>query len=225
VTFAVTERKMKLLKRQLLSPTILTPFNQACFIGRLLLSFFAVVVVVTCFPPLHNNQLQRSGTYIYHTMKEAQGIQSPPEVVRLFRCKNASFGDVFDVDAPHPNEILSVQVSCSDSDNRGGDGSTSCSYPEAHHSTVDYDEETGIVVGCYYSMDGPITSSSSLSKHEVNKKEGGGVSSSLSSPCDTCKQIVPFPFVFIFLCVLFLLGIGEMLREVSARSLLKSHDE
>ena len=160
-------------------------------------------------------------------MKEAQGsIQSPPEVVRLFRCKNASFGDVFDVDAPHPNEILSVQVSCSDSDNRGGGGGpTSCSYPGAHHSTVDYDEETGIVVGRYYSMDGPITSSSSLSKKIVDKKEGGGVSPSLSSPCDTCKQqIVPFPFVFIFLCVLFLLGIGEMLREVSARS-QKSHDE
>lgn len=159
-------------------------------------------------------------------MKEAQGsIQSPPEVVRLFRCKNASFGDVFDVDAPHPNEILSVQVSCSDSDNRGGGGTTSCSYPETHHPTVDYDEETGIVVGRYYSMDGPITSSSSLSKNNVNKKEGGVVSSSLSSPCDTCKQqIVPFPFVFIFLCVLFLLGIGEMLREVSARS-QKSHDE
>lgn len=157
-------------------------------------------------------------------MKEAQaqGIQSPPEVVRLFRCKNASFGDVFDVDAPHPNEIISVQVS--DSDNRGGGGGpTSCSYPETHHPTVDYDEETGIVVGRYYSMDGPITSSSSLSKNNVNKKEGV-VSSSLSSPCDTCKHIVPFPFVFIFLCVLFLLGIGEMLREVSARS-QKSHDE
>lgn len=156
-------------------------------------------------------------------MKEAQGIQSPPEVVRLFRCKNASFGDVFDVE-PHPNEIQSVQVSCSDSHNRGGGGSTSRTYPEAHHSTVDYDEETGIVVGCYYSMDGPIPSSSSLSKNEVDKKKGVAVSSSLSSPCDTCKQIVPFPFVFIFLCVLFLLGIGEMLREVSARS-QKSHDE
>lgn len=197
------------------------------FHWKVSLSVFVVAVVLLLWPVLSSSpqqlQLQRSGTYIYHTMKEAQGIQSPPEVVRLFRCKNASFGDVFDVDAPHPNETLSVQVSCSDSDNRGGGGPTSCSYPEAHHSTVDYDEETGIVVGCYYSMDGPITSSSSLSKN-VDKKEGGGVSSSLSSPCDTCKQIVPFPFVFIFLCVLFLLGIGEMLREVSARS-QKSHDE
>ena len=74
VTFAVTERKMKLLKRKLLSPIPLLTFNQACFTGSLslflslLLPVVVVVVVASCepgFPPLHNNSNSNALAHIF----------------------------------------------------------------------------------------------------------------------------------------------------------------
>ena len=78
VTFAVTERKMKLLKRKLLSPIPLLTFNQACFIGSLSLFLslllpvvvvvVVVVVVASCepgFPPLHNNSNSNALAHIF----------------------------------------------------------------------------------------------------------------------------------------------------------------
>ena len=140
-------------------------------------------------------------------------IPSPPRIKRLVPCRN--FGDdrnrvgktvTFDIDARDDTQC--------DVGGRGeGQVGGSVSSLRLPMSFEEVDEETGIGGGCYYNMSRPHGMSSNTfsyhqQRHAMKVKGGNGSSSST----DICRRYYPFPFIV--LCLLFLFGIGEMLRKV-----------
>ena len=145
--------------------------------------------------------------------KDVPVISSPPRIKRLLPCR--SFGNdrnrvsktiTFDIDARDDTQC--------DVGARGegqvGDSGSSLRLPM---SFEEVDEETGIGGGCYYNMSRPHGMSSNTLSYQQRyvMKEKGGSDSSTST--DMCRRYYPFPFII--LCILFLFGIGEMLRKVS----------
>mmetsp|Transcript_8658 Transcript_8658/g.10942 ORF Transcript_8658/g.10942 Transcript_8658/m.10942 type:complete len:161 (-) Transcript_8658:298-780(-) len=150
-------------------------------------------------------------------VKDVPVITSPPRIKRLVPCrsfdddgnrvnKTAVMDSLFGLDG---GEVFPCDVG-GRRDGRVGTG-TSPPLPMSYEQQ-EVDEEACIGGGCYYNMDRPSRmSSNSLSytqRHDM-KARGGCASST-----DMCRRYYPFPFIL--MCLLFLFGLGEMLRKVSA---------
>ena len=151
-------------------------------------------------------------------VKDVPVITSPPRIKRLVPCrsfdddgnrvnKTAVMDSLFGLDG---GEVFPCDVG-GRRDGRVGTG-TSPPLPMSYEQQ-EVDEEACIGGGCYYNMDRPSRmSSNSLSyKQRRDMKATGGCA---SSSTDMCRRYYPFPFIL--MCLLFLFGLGEMLRKVSA---------
>lgn len=148
-------------------------------------------------------------------MKDVQVvvISSPPRIKRLVssrtfdedgnRCsKNAIMDSIFDQDGR-----MNIQSNLGGR-GKGMFGSSTLSLPLSFEQEVD--EEACINGGCYYNMNRPngmLSSALSYKEREGMNANKGCASSST----DMCRRYTPLPFIGVF--ILFLVGIGEMLRK------------
>lgn len=164
-------------------------------------------------------------------MKDVYIISSPPRTIRLAQCrsfdddrynenKNAIMESIFDLN-PGKNTLRPVVPSCfvGRQEGRGGTTFPSEECPPLpmsfeQHQEEEEDEEA-CIGGYYYNMNRPNNGSSVSYKQKHELKAQGCCA---SSSTDICKRIYPFPFVL--MCLLFLFGIGEMLRKVGS-----THDD
>ncbi|KAK1746879.1 hypothetical protein QTG54_002223 [Skeletonema marinoi] len=148
-------------------------------------------------------------------VKDVPVITSPPRIKRLVPCRS------FDEEGSRVNKTAVMDslfgldggevFPCDVGGRRDGRVGTHCLPMSYERQEVD--EEACIGGGCYYNMDRPSgMSSNSLSyKQRRDMKATGGCA---SSSTDMCRRYYPFPFIL--MCLLFLFGLGEMLRKVSA---------
>mmetsp|Transcript_26889 Transcript_26889/g.42169 ORF Transcript_26889/g.42169 Transcript_26889/m.42169 type:complete len:159 (-) Transcript_26889:940-1416(-) len=142
-------------------------------------------------------------------------ICSPPRIKRLVSSRifddddgnRCSKTGIMDSRFNH-NERLNIQCDHVSGRGKGRGGSTLC-LPLSCEQEVD--EEACIGGGCYYNMNGTNEISSNVlsyeERDEINAREGCD-----SSSTDMFRRCYPFPFIG--MCLLFLFGIGEMLRKI-----------
>lgn len=147
-------------------------------------------------------------------VQEVVVISSPPRIKRLVSSR------IFDDDGNRCS-TNTIMDSIFDQDGRinisshlggrgkGTFGSSTLCLPVSFEQEVD--EESCTNGGCYYNMNRPngmLSSALSYREREGMNANGGCVSSST----DMCRRYSPLPFIG--MCILFLIGIGEMLRKV-----------
>ena len=150
-------------------------------------------------------------------MKEGvPAISSPPRIKRLVHFGNrvGKTGVIdYTFSADERDDDTQCNVVSGRAEGQGGSVS-SLRLPMSFEEEVD--EEACIGGGCYYNMSRPHGGmpSSKLSYQQRHTMKATGGCDSSSSSIDICRKCHPFPFI-IMLCLLFLFGIGELLRKVS----------
>lgn len=151
-------------------------------------------------------------------MKDVQpvisAISSPPQITRLASChddfnNNLILHSLFYLEEEAAPKNTQRFVGGRGEGRGRDDGTLFQSSLEPYPLPMSYeqeaDDEEACIGGCYYKMmDGYGGVSSSTA-----------VSNASSSSTHMCKRLYPFPFVLL-MCLLFLFGIGEMLRKVSS---------